>query len=511
MRARGDDRWESRHGWATALRLVVFLGPVMFALAIAWVVHLQLPAASDRWQMMGNFAIVTVVSTVVLLLIDRLSRRLLPLVTLLELSMLFPDKAPLRLRVAREAIRRRPIEEQLERLRAIGADPAAAATEILTLVASLSAHDRPTRGHAERVRLFTELLAVEMDLSDRDRDLLRWTAVLHDIGKLSVSAAILNKPGKPSAKEWEVLRAHPLHGAQIAAALLPWLGEWGDVIIQHHERYDGTGYPEGLSGTHISRGARIVSVADAYDVMTAVRSYRRPVSRKAALAELVRYSGTQFDPVVVRAMVAVGVPRLRRAQGALAWVGGIPIVATNTVPAATLARVVGSGALVSGAVAGVAAPVVAVADQPTREVAVAMSVEQGVDPVPVAMNPTKSSPEATSSGKNQSTKEPKQEKPNAGPGGSGSSGSGGQGTQDGGSSGGGSGDGGGTTEVRDPVSGATSTVKNGVQSVTNSVDSVTTTVKDTVDTTTDTVKGVVDSVVDDTTGTVRNIKSGLGL
>ena len=219
-------------------------------------------------------------------------------------------------------------------------------------MAALSAHDRPTRGHAERVRMFTDLLAEEMRISERDRDLLRWAAMLHDVGKLQV-------PTTPAQQAWQAHPGrvgrparHPAHGAEIAGALLPWLGEWGTVIVEHHERYDGTGYPHGLAGREISLGARIVSVADAFDVMTAARAYKRPVSRAAAYRELIRFSGTQFDPVVVRAMVSVGAPRLRRAQGALAWLSDLPLVATASVPAATVARVVGAGALATGAVAG---------------------------------------------------------------------------------------------------------------------------------------------------------------
>ena len=117
-------------------------------------------------------------------------------------------------------------------------------------------------------------------------------------------------------------------------------------------RYDGRGYPAGLSGQQISLGARIVAVADAYDVMTAARAYRRPVSRAAACRELVRYAGTQFDPHVVRAMVAAGAPRLCRAQGIVAFIADIPLVASGVVPAATVARVVGAGALATGAVTG---------------------------------------------------------------------------------------------------------------------------------------------------------------
>jgi len=310
--AGGQDRWRRRAVGATLLRAAVLAGPVLASFGAAWALRPALPPAGSLAGRAGHLLVLLTVSTLVLLVVDRLARRALPLVTLLNLSMLFPDRAPSRLRVARAAIRRHPIEEQLAKVREAGADPGAVAEEILALVAALSRHDRPTRGHAERVRMFTDLLAEELKVPERDRDLLRWAAILHDIGKLRVPVTLLNKPGKPTEAEWAQLKAHPLHGAEMAAALLPWLGEWGSVIVEHHERYDGTGYPTGLVGAQISLGARIVSVADAYDVMTAARAYKRPVSRAAALAELVRFSGSQFDPTVVRAMVAVGAPRLRR-------------------------------------------------------------------------------------------------------------------------------------------------------------------------------------------------------
>jgi putative nucleotidyltransferase with HDIG domain len=348
-----NTRWESRSAWATSLRLTVLVGPVVASVATAWGCRLLLPAPTGAATRLAVLGVLLVVSSLTLVLVDRLGRRLLPVVTLLDLSMLFPDRAPSRLAVAREAVRRRPIEEQLARVRDAGADPGAVAREILTLVAAMRAHDRPTRGHAERVRMFTDLLAEQLHVPRRDRDLLRWAAILHDIGKLKVPSTLLNKPGKPTAAEWVLLKAHPQHGAEIAAGLLPWLGEWAEVVVSHHERYDGTGYPIGLRGVGIPYGARIVAVADAYDVMTAARAYKRPVSRAAALAELVRFSGTQFDPAVVRAMVTVGAPRLRRAQGLLAWLADVPMVA-GSVPAATLARVVSAGALATGAVTGTA-------------------------------------------------------------------------------------------------------------------------------------------------------------
>jgi putative nucleotidyltransferase with HDIG domain len=359
MSGRGDDngtRWAARPALARGLRAAVFLSPVAASVGVSLLAHLALGTAGSRAEQAWHLAVLVAVSTVTLVVVDRVGRRALPLVTLLELTMLFPDRAPSRLGVARDALRNRPVEEQLARVREAGADPAVAAREILGLVAALRGHDRPTRGHAERVRMFTDLVAEAMNIPARDRDLLRWAAILHDIGKLRVPPAILNKPGKPTEDEWAVLRSHPSHGAEIAGALLPWLGEWGDVIVQHHERYDGTGYPNGLAGRDISLGGRIVAVADAYDVMTTARPYHRPISRSAAHRELVSWSGRQFDPAVVRAMVGLSAPRLRRAQGALAWLSDIPMVATSYVPAATVARVVGAGALATGAATGMALP-----------------------------------------------------------------------------------------------------------------------------------------------------------
>jgi len=366
-------RWERRRAWATALRVLVFSAPIAASFAAAWAVRTQLPTPAGWAGQVVSLSVLLVVSTLVLLGVDWVGRRFVPLATLLDLSMLFPDQAPSRVKVAREAIKGRPIEEQLQRVRDAGADPGAVAREILTLIATLSAHDKPTRGHAERVRMFTDLLAEQMRVPKRDRDLLRWAAILHDIGKLHVPSELLNKPGKPTEEEWEVLKSHPSHGADIAAGLLPWLGEWGDCIVQHHERYDGTGYPNGISGAQISLGARIVSVADAYDVMTAARAYKRPVSRSAALAELVKWSGRQFDPVVVRAMVAVGQPRLRRAQGVVSWIADIPLVASGTVPAATVARLIGAGALATGAVTGGVAVADAREMAPRAEIAAAVA------------------------------------------------------------------------------------------------------------------------------------------
>jgi putative nucleotidyltransferase with HDIG domain len=342
-------RWTARPGLARALRSLVFLVPVAASVAAAWTVNRLLPPPAGHVEQLRNLLLVLAVSTAALWLLDRVTRRLLPLATLLELGLLFPQEAPSRLDVARGLLSSRPIEEQLERVRDSGTDPASGARTLLSLLGALSVHDQSTRRHVERVRMFTDLIAEQMQVAVRDRDLLRWAAILHDIGKLRVPAAILNKPGKPDAQELAVLHSHPEQGAEIAGELLPWLGEWGQVIAQHHENWDGTGYPKGLSGRQICLGARIVAVADAFDVMTAGRAYQRAVSRTAAFRELVRCSGSQFDPQVVRALLTISVPRLRRTQGVVAWLADVPFVAANTVPVANLARLIGVGALATGA------------------------------------------------------------------------------------------------------------------------------------------------------------------
>ena len=264
----------------------------------------------------------------VALAVERVARRLLPLAVLLQLSLAFPDHAPSRFTMARTAGNVRRLEERISRAKQIGVedDPARAARQILGLVAALSAHDRKTRGHSERVRAYTDMLAGELHLGDEDRDRLRWAALLHDIGKLRVPGRILNKAGKPDRFERERLQAHPAAGAAIAEPLLPWLGRWAATIVQHHERFDGQGYPAGLEGEEISLGARIVSVADSFEVMTAARAYKRPMTPPAARRELARCAGSQFDPAVVRLFLNISIGRLWWTVGPASWVAVTPVL-----------------------------------------------------------------------------------------------------------------------------------------------------------------------------------------
>ena len=323
-----EGRWRSRPVLSALVRALAFAIPVAASVAAAVALSRVLPRPGGGAAVVAWWAAVVACSTVVLMAVDRLARRLLPLAALLKLSMLFPDRAPDRFWVAFRAGTVGNLQQRLQEAREHGFadEPARAAARILTLVGALTAHDRRTRGHSERVRAFNELLAEEMHLTQYDRDRLRWAALLHDIGKLHTSPRILNKPDTPSIGEWEVLRRHPEDGARIIAPLRKWLGPWAVTVEEHHERWDGHGYPKGLAGDRISLGARIVAVADAFEVMTAPRPYRRPVSAEAARQELARCAGSYFDPTVVRAFLNISIGRLRKIIGPISWLAQLPFL-----------------------------------------------------------------------------------------------------------------------------------------------------------------------------------------
>jgi diguanylate cyclase (GGDEF)-like protein/putative nucleotidyltransferase with HDIG domain len=173
--------------------------------------------------------------------------------------------------------------------------------------------------HSETVGRYAELMARELGLSEARVSRVRLAGLLHDVGKVGVPDAILKKPGKLTPEEFAVIRRHPELGGQILEH--PSLADVQAWVAAHHERPDGTGYPLGLAGDDLPLEARIVAVADAYEAMTSDRSYRDAIGHTAARAELERYAGTQFDPRVIGAFLAVLERESERAEATLAGGG----------------------------------------------------------------------------------------------------------------------------------------------------------------------------------------------
>jgi putative nucleotidyltransferase with HDIG domain len=321
-------RWERRAVASAVVRGLVLVVPVGAALGGGVGVSDALPAPRGLLGTVGWYAATLAGSLAALMIVDRLARRLLPLAVLLRMTLVFPDRAPSRLAVALSASSRSRLSTELARAR--GPEAASSIQALVTLAAALNSHDRRTRGHSERVRALTDLLAEELHLSGADADRLRWAAFLHDIGKLAVPARVLNKRGPLTRAEWKLIEGHPAQGSAMAAPLRPWLGEWIDAIEQHHERYDGRGYPHGLSGRQITLAARAVAVVDSFETMTAVRSYNKPNTVVEARRELVRCAGTHFDPRVVRSFLGVSLAKLRWTVGLAAWIAELPLIGIPT-------------------------------------------------------------------------------------------------------------------------------------------------------------------------------------
>ena len=172
---------------------------------------------------------------------------------------------------------------------------------VSALSQAIDAKDGFTRGHADRVSRIAGAIAREMDLGESEIERIELAGMLHDIGKIGVEDRILMKPMRLDQDEQELMRRHPIYGASIlepSAALRPLV----QMVLHHHENFDGSGYPEGLRGESIPLGSRIIIVADAYEAMTSDRIYRKAIGHDRALEQLNKYKGVQFDPKVVRAI-----------------------------------------------------------------------------------------------------------------------------------------------------------------------------------------------------------------
>jgi len=173
---------------------------------------------------------------------------------------------------------------------------------LLGLANALEAKDPYTRGHSERVAALSRRLASAMGVAPAVVDTVGQAGLLHDIGKIGVPEAILRKPRSLSSEEWQIMRGHPVIGAQIVAPFEFFEGA-ARVIRHHHERWDGSGYPDGLMGEDIPLEARIVAVADVFDALTSERSYRPALTREAARALLLQEAGRTLDKTIVAVLL----------------------------------------------------------------------------------------------------------------------------------------------------------------------------------------------------------------
>ncbi|HYH82612.1 MAG TPA: HD domain-containing phosphohydrolase [Longimicrobium sp.] len=193
------------------------------------------------------------------------------------------------------AVENRRLEEALQR---------AYVSTVSILADAVEAKDPYTHGHCEMASRFARLVAQELGLPPREQALVCYSALLHDVGKIGVSDGVLNKPGPLLPEEMELMRAHVRVGHDLLRNV-PVLESVADVVLHHHERFDGGGYPDGLSGKEIPLASRIVAVVDAYCAMITRRSYKEAYTEAHARDEMRRCAGTQFDPEVVDAFLAV--------------------------------------------------------------------------------------------------------------------------------------------------------------------------------------------------------------
>jgi putative two-component system response regulator len=192
----------------------------------------------------------------------------------------------------RSQLRVKRLTDQLERTESV----------IFMLALAVEAKDAYTEGHLRRLSRYSEQLAIVIGLEPHQVTAIRFGGLLHDIGKIAVEDAILRKPGKLSTEEYEQIKHHPEYGARIIAAMR-FAAEVGPVILSHHERWDGKGYPQGLKGEEIPIGARIVAIVDAYDAMRTDRPYRNTLSLEETISRMRAGSGEYWDPDLLEVFI----------------------------------------------------------------------------------------------------------------------------------------------------------------------------------------------------------------
>ena len=175
-------------------------------------------------------------------------------------------------------------------------------TSIKTLISVINAKDRYTYGHSERVVFYSKILGEALNLTEDEKRELKYGAYMHDIGKINIPKEILIKKMPLNDKEWNMLKEHPQNGVDIIEPVKS-LSRVKPIILYHHEKFDGTGYPEGLKGNKIPYLARILTVVDSFDAMTSNRHYNKRKTYSEGIEELRKWSGKQFDPKIVDAFI----------------------------------------------------------------------------------------------------------------------------------------------------------------------------------------------------------------
>jgi response regulator RpfG family c-di-GMP phosphodiesterase len=210
------------------------------------------------------------------------------------------------------ALRKKDLERQIDDYRANLEGKVKEQTDIINsmyvrsidaMIKALEAKDFYTRGHSHRVTLYSMAIADELGVTGQEREDLHRASVLHDLGKIGVREAVLNKPGKLTELEFAEIVRHPGTAVRILEPI-PFFHPLLPAILHHHERFDGKGYPSRLAGRNIPLASRIMTISDTYDAMTSTRAYRKALPVADAIAEIRRCSGTQFDPEIVPAFLA---------------------------------------------------------------------------------------------------------------------------------------------------------------------------------------------------------------
>jgi len=169
---------------------------------------------------------------------------------------------------------------------------------------TIDAKDKYTRGHSNRVAQYSKMIAQRMGKTEEEQEQIYMTAILHDIGKIGIPDSIINKPGKLTDEEYKIIKQHATIGSEILSGITT-IKEIYKGARWHHERFDGSGYPDGLKGYDIPEEARIIGVADAYDAMTSNRSYRNLLPQDVVRNEILKGKGVQFDPEIADIMISI--------------------------------------------------------------------------------------------------------------------------------------------------------------------------------------------------------------